>query len=296
MPAGGGMSPVELLFAPFVEVEVMKRALVGGFALSLGAVPVGVFLMLRRMSLIGDALSHAILPGIAVGYFISGLSLTVMTLGGLATGLAVALLSGLIARATTLKEDTSFAALLIVALALGVAIVSLKGADEELVHLLFGDVEALDRTAVMFLAVAATLSLAVLALIYRPLVMECVDPLFLRSVSRAGGVAHLTFLVLMVLNMVAGFRALGTLMAIGIMIVPAAAAQLWARSVPGLIVAALAIGLASCWLGLAGAYHLRQPPGPAVVLAAGLFYALSVLFGRAGGLIRRLPPAPHLEA
>jgi zinc/manganese transport system permease protein len=290
------MSPFEFLFAPFLEVEFMKRALVGGFALSLGAVPVGVFLMLRRMSLIGDALSHAILPGVAVGYFISGLSLAAMTLGGLVTGLVVALTSGLIARATKLKEDTSFAAFYLVALAAGVLIVALKGADEELVHVLFGSAKALDGTAVMFIAVVATLTLAVLALIYRPLVMECVDPLFLRSVSRAGGVAHLTFLVLMVLNMVAGFRALGTLMAIGIMIVPAAAAQFWARQVPGLIAVALAIGIASCWLGLAGAYRLGLPSGPVVVLVAGLVYALSVLLGRQGGLIRRLPPIRHLEA
>lgn len=290
------MSPVDFLFAPFIEVEFMKRALVGAFALSLGAVPVGVFLMLRRMSLIGDALAHAILPGVAVGYFISGLSLVAMTLGGLATGLAVALMSGLIARLTALKEDTSFAALLFVALALGVVIVSLRGADEELVHVLFGDVAALDATSVLFLAVVATLTLAVLALIYRPLIMECVDPLFLRSVSRAGVIAHLTFLVLMVLNMVAGFRALGTLMAIGIMIVPAASAQFWARQVPGLIAVALVIGLSSCWLGLSAAYHLGLPSGPAVVLVAGSVYVLSVLFGRQGGLVRRLTPTRHLEA
>ena len=290
------MNPIDLLFAPFAEAEFMKRALVAGLALSLGAVPVGVFLMLRRMSLIGDAMSHAILPGVAVSYLVSGLSLTAMTLGGLATGMAVALMSGLVARATTLKEDTSFAAFLFVALALGVVIVSLKGSEIDLLHLLFGDAQALDAAALVFLAAVTTTTLAVLALIYRPLVMDSVDPVFLRSVSRAGGFAHLTFLMLMVLNMVAGFRALGTLMVIGIMIVPAAAAQFWARSVPGLIAAAIAIGLTSCWLGLAVSYHLGLPPGPSVVLVAGLFYALSILFGRSSGLIRRLPPARHLEA
>lgn len=295
MRAGGSMSAAEFLFAPFAEVDLMKRALVAGLALSLSAVPVGVFLMLRRMSLIGDALSHAILPGVAVGYLLSGLSLAAMTLGGLATGMAVALMSGLIARITTLKEDTSFAAFLFMALALGVIIVSLKGADEELVHMLFGDVQALDVKALTFLAIVATLTIAVLALIYRPLVMECVDPLFLRSVSRAGGVAHLTFLMLMVLNMVAGFRALGTLMVIGIMILPAAAAQFWVRDLPRLIAVAIAIGLASSWLGLAAAYHLDLPSGPCVVLTAGLFYAVSILFGRSGGLIRRLTPTRHLQ-
>ena len=290
------MNPLDLLVAPFAEADFMRRALVGGFALSLGAVPVGVFLMLRRMSLIGDALSHAILPGVAVAYLASGLSLAAMTLGGLVTGLAVALMSGLIARATTLKEDTSFAAFYLLALAAGVVIVSLEGADDELLHILFGDALALDREAVIFLAIVASVSVAVLTLIYRPLVMECVDPTFLRSVSRAGGVAHLTFLMLMVLNMVAGFRTLGTLMVIGVMIVPAAAAQFWAREVPGMIATAVGIGIASCWIGLAAAYRLDLPSGPCVVLTAGTFCALSILFGRSGGLLRRFVPARHLEA
>src|SRR5215475_10730525 len=110
------------LIAPFAEFEFMRRALVGTFALALGAGPVGVFLMLRRMSLMGDALSHAILPGAAVGYLLAGLSLLAMSVGGFAAGLAVALLAGLVARSTVLREDASLAAFYLVSLALGVMI------------------------------------------------------------------------------------------------------------------------------------------------------------------------------
>src|ERR1700757_5199231 len=95
------------IIAPFVEFEFMRRALVGTVALALGAGPVGVFLMLRRMSLMGDAMSHAILPGAAVGFLLSGLSLFAMSLGGFAAGLAVALSAGLVARSTVLREDAS---------------------------------------------------------------------------------------------------------------------------------------------------------------------------------------------
>src|SRR6516165_8910779 len=114
------------LIAPFAEFEFMRRALVGTLALALGAGPVGVFLMLRRMSLMGDAMAHAILPGAAVGFLLSGLNLYAMTAGGLVAGLVVALLAGLVARTTELKEDASLAAFFLLSLALGVTIVSVR--------------------------------------------------------------------------------------------------------------------------------------------------------------------------
>jgi len=98
------------LIAPFAEFDFMRRALIGSIALSLGAGPVGVFMMLRRMSLFGDAMAHAILPGAAIGFLVSGLSLGAMTLGGLAAGILVVLLAGLVTRNTALKEDASLAA------------------------------------------------------------------------------------------------------------------------------------------------------------------------------------------
>src|SRR6187551_937665 len=156
---------------------------------SLGAAPIGVFLMLRRMSLVGDAMAHAILPGAAIGFLISGLNLFAMTAGGLIAGFTVALLAGLVARNTELKEDASLATFYLVSLALGVTIVSVKGTNIDLLHVLFGNVLALDNQTLLLIAANATITLIVLALIYRPLVVECVDPGFMRSVSRAGASA-----------------------------------------------------------------------------------------------------------
>lgn len=286
----------DLLFGPFAEFAFMKRALVGSLALTLGAVPVGVFLMLRRMSLIGDTMAHAILPGVAFGYLFAGLSLAAMTVGGLVTGMAVALLAGLVSRTTTVKEDASFASFHLIALSIGVVIISLRGSNVDLLNVLFGTVLALDNAAVIFLACVATLSLAFLALIYRPLVMECVDPGFLRSFSPAGGIAHIAFLMLLVLNMVAGFHALGTLLAIGIMILPAVTARFWAHEVTGLICSALVIAGLACWLGLLASFHFDLPSGPAIVLFAGGFYLASMAIGTNGGFLWRLLPARHLEA
>jgi zinc/manganese transport system permease protein len=286
----------DILIAPFAEFEFMRRALVGISALALGAGPVGVFLMLRRMSLVGDAMAHAILPGAAIGFLISGLSLFAMTAGGLIAGFVIALLAGLVARATELKEDASLAAFLLISLAIGVTIVSLRGTNIDLLHFLFGSVLALEDQTLMLIATNATVTLFALALIYRPLVIECVDPGYLRSVSRAGAPAHLAFLALVVINLVSGFHALGTLLAVGIMMIPAAAARFWARDITAMIAIAVLCGMISGYGGLVLSFHAGIPSGPAIILVTGVLYALSLTFGRVSGLVHQLFPGRHLEA
>ncbi len=271
-----------LLVAPLTEFGFMRRALVGCLALSLGCAPVGVFLLLRRMSLTGDAMAHAILPGAAIGYLLSGLSLTAMSLGGVAAGLLVAVGSGLVARSTVLREDASLAAFYLLSLALGVLIVSTRGSSVDLLHVLFGSVLALDDAALGLLVGIALLTLATLALLYRPLVLECLDAQFLRSVSRFSPVAHYGFLVLVVINLVAGFHALCTLMAVGIMVLPAATARLWVRGVPALMALAAGLALAACVVGLLLSYHLDWPTSPTIVLCLGGVYLLSLVAGRFG--------------
>ncbi len=286
----------ELLFAPFIEFSFMRRALVGCLALSLSATPVGVFLMLRRMSLTGDAMAHAILPGAAVGFLFAGLSLPAMTLGGAAAGLAVAVVSGFVARSTVLREDASLAAFYLISLALGVLIVSTRGTNVDLMHLLFGTVLALNDDAILLLAGIASATLIALAALYRALVLECLEPTFLRSVSRLSPVAHHAFLLLVVLNLVGGFHALGTLMSIGVMILPAAGARFWARDINTLIAVAVGLGLAGGWAGLLLSYHADLPSGPCIVLSLGGFYVISLLIGREGLLTAWYRSTRHLEA
>jgi zinc/manganese transport system permease protein len=286
----------DALIAPFADFEFMRRALAGTIALALGAGGIGVFLMLRRMSLVGDAMAHAILPGAAIGFLLSGLNLFAMTAGGLIAGCLVAFLSGLIARVTELKEDASLATFYLVSLALGVTIVSLRGTNIDLLHVLFGSVLALDDPTLLLIAINASITLIVLALIYRPLVLECVDPGFLRSVSRAGGPAHLAFLGLVVINLVSGFYALGTLLAVGIMMLPAAIGRFWARDVTWMILIAAGSGVMSGYAGLLLSFHTGVPSGPAIILVAGILYAFSLLFGHVGGLVRQVLPRRHLEA
>lgn len=279
------------LFSPFIEFSFMRRALAGCLALSLGATPVGVFLMLRRMSLAGDAMSHAVLPGAAIGYLIAGLSLPAMTLGGLIAGLAVAVFAGGVARNTVIKEDASLATFYLLSLSTGVLIISLRGSSVDLLHVLFGSVLALDDAALYLLASFASLSVVALAIGLRLFALEGCDPAFLARISRLAPVAHYGFMILLVLNLVAGFQVLGTLMAVGLMMLPAVAARCWARTLPGLLAVAGISGIGCAWLGLSLSWAASLPAGPSIVLTASALFFISILLGsrsRLAGSLRAL--------
>jgi len=276
------------LIQPFIEFGFMRRALIACIALAVSATPLGVFLSLRRMSLIGDALSHAVLPGAAIGYLISGLSLVAMGVGGLIAGLAVALLSGAVSRYTPLKEDASFAGFYLGSLALGVTLVSLRGSSVDLLHVLFGSLLAVDNPALLLVGAIAAFTLLMLAVIYRPLVIDAFDPDFLRAQGRwSAPLVHGLFLMLVVLNLVAGFQVLGTLMSVGLMMLPAASARFWSRHLAWMLVTAMVLAIAAAIIGLMLSWRFSLPAGPAVVLSAALLFFLSILAGPCGGLLRR---------
>ena len=281
--------------APFADFGFMQNALLGCVLLSVSAAPVGVFLMLRRMSLTGDAMAHGILPGAALGYLYAGLSLGAMTVGGLLAGVAVAVASGLVARHTVLREDTSLAAFYLLSLSLGVVIVSTQGNNVDLLHVLFGTVLSLNAEALALLAGVALVTVVALVALFRPLVLECLDPGFLRSVSGWSPVAHYGFLVLLVLNLVAGFHALGTLMAVGLVVLPAAAARFWVRHIRPLLALSAVLALLGSVAGLLVSYHADLPSGPAIVLGMAVLMLASMLAGPFGLVRSRLQPRHHLK-
>ena len=282
---------LDMCWQPFVEFAFMRRALIGGVALALSAGPLGVFLILRRMSLIGDAIAHGILPGAALSFWLFGLSLPALTLGGLTAGLAMAGLAAWVTRRTGLREDASLAALYPISLASGVLLLGLAGRKLDLVHLLFGSALAVDGTTLNGMLLVASSSLLGLALIYRALALDSFDPLFLRSVSRFGPLAYGLFLTLVVLNLVIGFQAIGALMVVGLMMLPAAAARFWSRQLPVLLLIAALLGAVCVWLGLLLSYYANLPSGPCIILLAGAAYVFSVIAGPVHSLLRT-PPIP----
>ena len=204
----------------------------------------------------------------------------------------------------SLKEDASMAAIYLVALALGVTLISRHGTQLDLLHILFGSALGVDASGLTLVASVASVSLVALAAMYRGLVLESFDPVFLRTAPRRGGfgmthwphwIWQQIFLMLVVINLVAGFQTLGTLMAVGLMMLPAVSARLWHDTLPAQLVNASAQAAASGVAGLLLSYHFDTPSGPTIIGCAGVLYAASLLLAP-GGWLPRLRVKRHRVA
>jgi zinc/manganese transport system permease protein len=274
------------LVDPFASFGFMRIALVGCVALALANGPIGTLLLMRRESLDGNVLSHAVMPGAALGFLYAGYSLAALTIGGLLTGFAVAALAALSAGSRPQRQDSSLIAFYLISLSLGVLIVAARGSQADLMHVLFGTVLAVDVKALLLIASISSVTMLVVAALYRPLAVESFDPAFLRAVGGGGGAFRAVFITLVVLNLVASFQAFGTLLAIGPMLLPAAAARCWTNKVWPMIALAIIIGMAAAIAGLLISYYANLPSGPAIVIGAGTIYGMSLL---AAGRIRLKP-------
>ena len=277
------------------EYDFMLRALAATSVLSFSIAPVGAFLVLRRLSLAGEAMAHAIVPGIVIGFVVAGLSVASMIIGGLGAGITVAVLTSLVARYTVIREDASLASLYLIALALGIFILSASGSAVPLKSFLFGSILGIDDETLILIGATATITLVSFALMLRPLITNTIDPVFHESQSARPGLVVQWFMFLVVLNLLGAFKALGTLMAVGLMILPATAARYWVSTLTGYLIVTFLTALASCWFGLIISFYAPDvPSGPAIVLVAGIFFVVSLLLGPHGlGLLNRMLNRPR---
>ena len=267
----------------WLEYNFMLRALVATSVLSFSIAPVGAFLVLRRLSLAGEAMAHAIVPGIVIGFVVAGLSVTSMIVGGLGAGITVAVLTSVLARFTIIREDASLASLYLIALALGIFILSASGSAVPLKSFLFGSILGIDDETLILIGATATITLVSFALILRPLIANTIDPVFYESQTKRPGLVVQWFMFLVVLNLLGAFKALGTLMAVGLMILPATAARYWVSTLTGYLILTFVFAFASCWFGLIISYYAPEvPSGPAIVLVAGGFFAVSLFLAPQG--------------
>jgi zinc/manganese transport system permease protein len=217
------------------------------------------------------------MPGAALGFLYAGYSVAALSIGGFITGALVASAAGLVARLRPRRKEASLAAFYLVSLALGVIVVSLRGSNADLMHVLFGTVLAVDMRTLTFIAAVSSATLLVIAGIYRPLAVDSFDPAFLEAVGGRGGIYRAIFVTLLVLNLIASFQAFGTLLAIGPMLLPAAAALCWTQRIWSAIALTVAFGFLADYAGLLLSYYANLPSGPAIVLFAGIIYGLSVI-------------------
>ena len=271
------------LFSEMWSFAFMQRAFAATTVLSASVAPIGTFLVLRRLSLAGEAMAHAITPGVVIGFVVAGLSVTSLLVGGLVAGIVAAALTALLARKTILRSDASLASIYLIALAAGIFILSAAGSAVPLKSFLFGSILGIDDASMMLVGGVATVTLVSFAFLLRPLIISTCDPTFFEAQTKRPWLIEQAFMLLLVLNLLAAFKTLGTLMAVGLMILPATSARYWSSTITGQLGLTFFFALASCWVGLTLSYLFPETPsGPAIVLTAGWFFLISVLLGPLG--------------
>lgn len=281
---------------PFVDLPFLRRALAASLMISVSSGLVGVFLLLNRMSLVGDALSHGVLPGIAIAFLFFGFNIYAMSIGGVIAGVLIAIIASIISNYTNLKEDASFAALYLLSLAIGVVLIMEIGSQADLMHILFGSVLAVDASSLYFVWGVLLTTLLLLSIIYRALLLYIIDPLYLKLKSAGGLFYYALFLFLVVLNLVASFQVLGTLMTVGMMMIPAISARLWSNRMEVVLLIAISLGAIGAYLGLVASVHYDIASGPMIIIVLAFFYLISLLFGIEGGILRRKGERRHRKA
>jgi ABC-type Mn2+/Zn2+ transport system permease subunit len=256
--------------AEFIRTGALAAALVGVMC---GVV--GCYVVIRGMALMADSLAHGVLPGIAIAFALtagaagSDPDQLAITLGALAAGLVTAAATSLILRRSRLREDTAAGVVFVFMLALGVAIVSrVEGYTVDLNSFLFGDVLGVESGEVVTTAVLTTAVLALVAVLYRPFLLLSFDRKRAAALGVPVDALHTVMLVVLALAVVVGFRIVGALLVLGLLIAPPAAAALLTRRLPAMMATAAAIAAASGPLGLLVSWHLDLAAGASIVLVA----------------------------
>jgi zinc/manganese transport system permease protein len=216
----------------------------------------------------GDAMSHAILPGLAIAYATFGMSVWAMSLFGFIAGLLIALIAGLIKR----SDGSHLTALYLMALALGVALMSRSSGGMDLTHILFGQIFSIDEHTWWVLGFSLAISFFVLRVYHHKLMINSIDPLWGKYKGHHLKQDEMILISLLVLNLIAGVQAMGTLMTIGLMMLPAITARLFAKSVPQMIGCALGISYLSITFGILISFYWDFLPGPSMIMVSGLLF------------------------
>jgi len=283
------------LTEPFAH-DFMQRALVGGVLIGFANGFLGGFVVLRRLALMADALSHSMLPGLALGYLIAGgLSLAGLLTGGLAAALFVALGALLISRSSRLKEDTALAILYTIAMSLGLVLLTIIRSPVSLNHYLFGNILGLSNTDLWLTYIVTLGGIPLLAALQRSYLLMLFEPAIARSQGVRTGVLNLLLAVLLVVTMVASVQGVGVILMLGLLVTPAATVYLLCDSFPAMLWGGGIIGALGSAVGLVISYHVGIPSGPAIALTLGGIFLLAWLFSPRYGVLRHFRRARHFH-
>jgi zinc/manganese transport system permease protein len=276
-----------LFIEPFTY-GFMQRGLISALLLSVSGGLLGSILVLRRLALMGDALSHSLLPGVALAFLLFGTNTLALFVGALIAGLLTAAGSALISRLTRIKEDAAFGSLFLIFFATGIALISFMGTRLDLMHFLFGNILGVSPDDLHLALFASGLTLAVFVIFYRGILLETFDPVFYRATGGHGRWAHIGILCLTVLNLVSALQTMGIVLALGLFLLPAVISYLWCDRLSHMLILAVAVAVVCSAAGILVSYHLGLASGASIVLCLGAAFFVSALISPTYGIAGRI--------
>ena len=261
----------------------MSRGLLAAVMVGILCSVIGCYVVLRSMAFLGDAMAHAILPGIAIAYLLKGN----LTIGALVAAIVVALGIGAFSRQGTIKEDTAISIMFTAALALGIAIISsIQTYAVDLSHILFGNVLGVSSEDLRLTAILGSLILATTLICYKPFLVITFDPLLANTLRLPVTFLRNLLLVLLALTIVTSMQTVGVGLVAAMLVTPGATAYLLTKRLPAMMGLAAVFGALSSLVGLYASYYLNLASGSTIVLTATLFFLLAYLFSPRKGLLR----------
>jgi manganese/iron transport system permease protein len=274
---------MDFLIDPF-EAEFVRTGALAAAIVGVLCGVVGCYVVLRGMALMADSLAHGVLPGIAIGFVLTAeaggadVDQVAITIGALAAGLVTAVMTSLVLRRSGLREETAAGVVFVFMLALGVAITSrVEGYSVDLTSFLFGDVLGVESGEIPVAALLTAAVLALVAVLYRPFLLLSFDRQRAAALGLPVNALHTLMLVVLAVAVVVGFRVVGALLVLGLLIAPPAAAALLTRRLPAMMAVSAGIAALSAPLGLLVSWHLDIAAGPAIVLVSVAAFAAALL-------------------
>ena len=279
---------------PF-HYDFMQRALAACLLIGFTNGFLGTFVILRRLTLMAEALSHSLLPGLVVAVMIFGVSAGGMLVGGLFAALFVAVGGHLIASSSRVKSETAIAALYIIAFAVGITLLKFTHVRVSLEHFLFGNILGIGNDDLWVSYAICGITLLCLIALGRPLLLLMFESSVARTQGVPAGRLSMLLVVLIVLSMVASLQAVGVLLSLGLLILPAATMYLLTDSFGKMCWGGASIGMFGAVAGLLLSYYANVPSGPAIVFVLGLLFAGAYLFSPKYGILARSLRRRHLH-
>lgn len=286
------MNPLNFFLEP-LTYPFMVRGLLAAVMVGIVCATVGTYVVLRGMAFFGDALAHAILPGVAVGYLISGGAQGTIFWVSMATAVAVALGIGSITKGSDMKEDTAIGIIFAAMFALGIALISsIRSYAVDLVHFLFGNVLGVSTGDLWLTGIFSLLVIATIILLYKEFLVLSFDPMLAATLRLPATWLNYLLLILIAVAIVVSLQTVGVALMVAMLITPPATAALLTRRLPSMMALAATIGAVSSVIGLYLSFYFSIASGAAIVLVCTAFFVLAMLFApQKGWLARRLQTA-----